>query len=396
MRRGNSLRKEDFPLLTKKPIIYFDSAATTQKPRAVIDAISSFYENDYATVHRAIYQLAARSTELYNEARKTVANFIHALPEEVIFTRGTTESLNLLAHIFPFKEGDEIIISALEHHSNIVPWQMAAARHNLRLKVIPVLPSGLLDLEAYKKLLSPQTALVSLGWIANSIGTTNPIKEMIALAHNAGALFMVDAAQAAPHLPIDVRALDVDFLAFSSHKCYGPTGIGVLFGKKELLEELPPWHGGGDMIDTVTFEKTTYAAPPLRFEAGTPMIAEAIGFKAALDYLSSLGLDAIQKHEEALTARCLAAMRQIPQIKVIGSPEGSIISFVASSVHPLDLASWLDMKGVCLRSGHLCAQPALSLFGQSALLRISFGLYNTLEEVDRFIILLKECLSFFK
>lgn len=388
------MHKEDFPVLSK-PIIYLDSAATTQKPRAVIDAISSFYTNDYATVHRAIYALAARSTELYNEARKTVASFIQAQADEIVFTKGTTESINLVAYSFPFQEGDEILISALEHHSNIVPWQMAAKRHKAHLKVIPALPNGDLDLEAYEALLSPRTRLVALAWICNSIGTKHPLEKIIPAAHKAGAKVLIDAAQAASHISINVKYLDCDFLAFSSHKCYGPTGIGVLYGKKALLEELSPWQGGGDMIETVSFAETTYNSPPLRFEAGTPMIAEAIGFKAALDYISSIGLPSIQKHEETLTDYCLQELQKIPGVRVIGAPHsrGSIVSFIPIKAHPLDLAAWLDLKGVALRSGHLCAQPALKVFGCNSLLRVSFGLYNSREDIDTFITYLKEGLA---
>lgn len=369
--------KDDFPLLSQKPIIYFDSAATTQKPRVVIEAISAFYSNDYATVHRAIYQLAATSTALYNEARATVATFINSAPEEIVFTRGTTESINLVAN--SIQPGDEVIISALEHHANIVPWQLRGAS----LKVIPVLPSGDLDLEAFMKILSPRTRLVSCSWIANSIGTKNPIKEIITLAHKQGVPVLIDAAQAAAHIPIDVKDLDADFLAFSSHKCYGPTGIGVLYGKK--LSSLPPWQGGGDMIDTVTFEKTTFTAPPLCFEAGTPMIAEAIGFKAALDYIKLH--PTIQSHEDDLTNYGLLALQSLPGITIVGMPKerGAIISFVAPGIHPLDLASWLDLKGVCLRTGHLCAQPALRAFGHHSVLRLSFGLYNSCAEIDLFL-----------
>lgn len=388
------MHKEDFPVL-QKPLIYLDSAATTQKPRAVIEAISSFYEQDYATVHRAIYPLAENATRLYNEARSSVSSFINASPDEIVFTKGTTESINLVAHAYPFEEGDEIIISELEHHSNIVPWQLAAKRHKLVLKVIPALPSGDLDLEAFQKLLSHRTRLVALAWIANSIGTKHPLSQIIPLAHQAGASVLIDAAQAAAHQKIDVQALDADFLAFSSHKCYGPTGIGVLYGKKALLEQLQPWQGGGDMIETVNFAETSYNSVPLRFEAGTPLIAEAIGFKAALDYLEKIGLDVIQQHEERLTALCLKELSALQGIKIIGSPKerGSIISFIPEKAHPLDLASWLALKGVCLRSGHLCAQPTLQRFGCSSLLRVSFGLYNSPEDIQAFIKHLREGLS---
>lgn len=388
------MRKEDFPVL-RKPLIYLDSAATTQKPQHVIDSISSFYENDYATVHRAIYTLAAQATELYNQARSSVARFINAGHEEIIFTKGTTESINLVASSFPFRQGDEIILSELEHHSNIVPWQMAAARHQLTLRVIPLLPTGDLDLGAFESLLSPRTRLVSLAWTANSIGTKHPLQEIIQLAHRKGALVFVDAAQAAAHETIDVKELGADFLAFSSHKCYGPTGIGILYGKKELLEELSPWQGGGDMIEKVSFERTSYNSLPLRLEAGTPAIAEAIGLTAALSYLQEIGLKNIQAHEEELTTYCLEKLRENPAIQIVGqsAKRGPIISFIPVKGHPLDLASWLDIRHICLRSGHLCAQPTLQKLGCSSLLRVSFGLYNSREDIDLFLAALQEGLK---
>ena len=375
------MRKSDFPIFLKHPdLLYFDTAATSQKPAVVIEAMTKFYREQYATVHRAIYKLAAESTALYDEARESLARFINAPSSDtIIFTRGTTEGINLIANTF-IHEGDTVLISTLEHHSNIVPWQLRKAD----IKVAPITPSGDLDLEAFKKLLSSKPKLVSLAWIVNSIGTKQPIEEIIALSHQAGAKVLIDAAQAAAHESIDVQKLGVDFLVFSSHKCYGPTGIGLLYGKKELLDALPPWQGGGDMIETVTFEKTTFAPPPLRFEAGTPMIVEAIGFKAAVDYLNQIGLPAIKEHEEQLTDYALKSLRKVPGINLVGLPKqrGSIVSFTLDRGHPLDLATWLDLKGIALRSGHLCAQPVLAAFGHSSLLRLSFGLYNTSEEID--------------
>ncbi len=378
--------KRQFPRL-QEPLIYFDSAATTQKPQVVIDAMSNFLSKEYATVHRAVYSPAEKATARYNDARSAVARFINAEPDEIVFTRGTTEAINLIAHVFPFKAGDEIILSELEHHSNIVPWQLLRDRTGVVLKFIPALDSGDLDLAAFRALLSPRTKLVSLAWIANSIGTRHPIEQIIEEAHRAGAKVFVDAAQAAAHLPIDVRALDCDFLAFSSHKMYGPTGIGILYGKD--LGSLPPWHGGGDMIEKVTLEKTTYNRPPLRFEAGTPMITEAIGLHAAVNFLTPL------LSESPLTEVALEQLRRINEVQIIGTPQqrGPIIAFTVKGVHPLDIASWLDLKGVCLRSGHMCAQPALARFGLESMLRISFGVYNTLDEVDRFAALLREAIA---
>ena len=387
-----SFNRGDFPMLKKtvhcKPLIYLDSAATTLKPQCVIDAISNFYSNEYGTVHRAVYTLAGESTARYQDVRTKVQQFLHARSsEEIIFTKGTTEAINLVAYSFGeafIQPGDEILISAMEHHSNIVPWQLLCERKKAHLKVILLLKNGELDLEAYQKLLSPRTKLVSLVHISNVLGIVNPLKKLIAMAHQRGAKVFVDGAQSAPHLKIDVQDLDCDFFAFSGHKIYGPTGIGILYGKKELLDQMPPYQGGGDMIQTVTFEKTTFQPPPLRFEAGTPMIAEVIGLGAALDYVERKGLDNIHTHESALMKHALEQFGEIEGIRILGPRESrsSLITFNIEGIHPLDAATLLDLQGIAVRSGHLCAQPLLHHFGCTGALRISVAPYNTLEELD--------------
>lgn len=396
---GEKIRS-DFPLLHNqtKPLIYFDSAATTQKPQTVIDAISHFYGREYGTVHRGVYHLAARATEKYNNVRSHVATFLNAgRPEEIVFTRGTTESINLVAASYgsTLEEGDEIILSVMEHHSNIVPWQLLAEKKGVILKWIPINDRAELDIEAYQRLLSPKTKLVSVAHIANSTGTLNPIKEIITLAHSHGAKVLIDAAQSAAHLPIDVQALDADFLAFSGHKAFGPTGIGVLYGKYALLEEMPPVYGGGDMIETVTLEKTTFAPPPLKFEAGTPLIAQVIGLGAALDYIEELGLPNIAAWEEGLLDYATGKLIQIPGLKIIGTAQqkGAIISFVIEGVHHLDLGTYMDLKGIAMRTGHHCAQPLLNHFGLRGTSRISFSPFNTMAEIDTFVTALEKALT---
>ncbi|MCI5051526.1 MAG: SufS family cysteine desulfurase [Simkaniaceae bacterium] len=365
--------RSDFPHLVNKPDwIYLDSAATTQKPQCVIDAISNFYSHDYATVHRTIYEAGMAATDAYNAVRAKVAQFIGASEEEIVFTSGTTESINLVAN--SIEPDDEVIISEMEHHSNIVPWQKA------NLKVIPI-RDGVLDLEAFEKLLSPKTKIVSIGHISNATGVIHPVKKIIEMAHSVGALVMIDGAQAPSHLALNMRELDVDFYAFSGHKLYGPTGIGVLYGKSHLLESMSPFMKGGDMIETVTLEKTTYAKAPLKFEAGTPKIAEVIGLGAAIDYVESIGLETIAAHENALVDR---AMEIDLPILSKNAPRGPILTFSIEDVHSLDLATLLDLRGIAVRSGHLCAQPALAHFGISSALRASFGIYNTIAEVDAF------------
>ena len=395
--------RNDFPMLLQtmhgKPLIYFDTAATSQKPQIVIDALTNFYTNHYGTVHRAIYELSVHSSKSYHEAREKVRCFINAPKrEEIIFTRGTTESINLIASSFGkafVKPGDEIIISEIEHHSNIVPWQMLAEERGAILKIIPCNDKGELNLEVYSHLLNSKTRLLSICHISNSLGTLNPIKKMIAMAHLAGAKVLVDAAQSAPHMPLDVQDLDADFLVFSGHKICGPTGVGVLFGKEALLEALPPYQGGGDMIEKVTFAKTTYNTLPLKFEAGTPMIAEVIGLGAAVDYLSHVGMENIQNWEHALLKYATLKMEQIPHLRIIGKAEekGAIISFIVEGVHPLDLGTMLDLQGIAVRTGHHCAQPVMDHFSLPGTARISFGLYNTKAEIDAFITSLNHCIS---
>jgi len=386
--------RTDFPMLTQtmhgKPLIYFDSAATAQKPQVVIDCINNFYQKDYGTVHRAIYELAANSTQAYQNARLKIMHFLNAAkPEEIIFTRGTTESINLVAYSFGkafMHAGDEILISEIEHHSNIVPWQILCEDRGAILRVAPVNDKGEIILEEFTKLLSEKTKLVAIGHVSNALGTIHPIKQIIELAHQAGAKVLIDGAQGAPHMPVDVQDLDVDFYVFSGHKVYGPTGIGILYGKEALLEKMPPYQGGGDMIDTVTFAKTVYNTLPLKFEAGTPMIAEVIGLGAAVDYITAIGLPAIQQWEHELLIYATHLCSQIPGLKIIGTAaeKGAIISFLIEGIHPLDIGTMLDLKGIAIRTGHHCAQPAMRRFGAPGTARASFALYNTKEEIDYF------------
>jgi cysteine desulfurase / selenocysteine lyase len=395
--------REDFPMLRQtmhgKPLIYLDSAATAQKPQAVIDAITHFYQSSYGTVHRAVYELAVHSTDEYQKTRHKLKAFLNANQvEEIIFTRGTTESINLVAYSFGkafIQPGDEILISAMEHHSNIVPWQMACEDRGAILKVIPMNERGELLLDEYAKLLNEKTKLVAVAHISNSLGTLNPIKQMAAMAHAADAKILVDGAQSAPHLPIDVQDLDVDFFVFSGHKLFGPTGIGVLYGKEALLEAMPPYQGGGDMIEKVTFEETTYNTLPLKFEAGTPLIAQVIGLGAAVDYLQSIGLPAIQQWEHDLLAHATHQMETLEEVRVIGTAKqkGSLISFTAEGVHPLDIGTMLDLKGIAVRTGHHCAQPVMRFFNVPSTARASFAFYNTKEEIDTFISSLQEVLQ---
>lgn len=387
--------REDFPMLKQKmhgkPLVYLDSAATSLKPQPVIDAINNYYSQHYGTVHRAIYELAVFATLKYQTVREQVREFLNAAKkEEIIFTKGTTEAVNLVAYSFGkafIKPGDEILISEMEHHSNIVPWQIACEDRGAILKVIPMNERGELLLDEFEKLLSPRTRLLAVGHISNAIGTINPIKTMAAMAHRHGAKIFVDGAQSAPHMPVDVQDLNVDFFAFSGHKIYGPTGVGVLYAKAEILEKMPPYQSGGDMIEKVTFEKTTYNDIPMKFEAGTPMIAEVIGLGAALDYIENTGWKAIQEQEEVLFSYATNKLRNIPGLRIIGtSPDkGALISFVVDGIHALDIGTLLDLRGIAIRTGHLCAQPALRHFGQTALARASFAFYNTLDEVDAFV-----------
>lgn len=398
MRLSVDLHK-DFPVLKKRihghPLIYFDTAATAQKPQSVIRAITDFYSNHYGTVHRSIYQLSKESTDTYEAARRKVQRFLNAAqPEEIIFTRGTTASLNLLARSFSkrfIRPGHAIMISEIEHHSNIVPWQMVCEDYGAVLRIIPVNDDGELILEAFYELLDEKVKLVSIAHVSNVLGTVHPVKEIIKEAHRVGAYVCLDGAQAAAHLPVDVQELDADFYAFSAHKLYGPTGIGILYGKQELLDKMPPVEGGGDMIEKVTLEKTTYNRLPLKFEAGTPMIAEAIGLGAAIDYVSSIGMDTIHAWEQELLNYATDRLKQIPHLRIIGNAQqkGAIISFTIEGIHPLDLATLLDCRGVAIRTGHHCSQPAHDRYGLSSSARLSFGLYNTFEEIDQFLSILR-------
>lgn len=380
-----SMYKNDFPLLKGRSFIYLDSAATTHKPGRVIDALSHFYSEEYATVHRAIYDLSLKATEKYEGTRKLVKEFIGArYEEEIIFTKGTTESINLVASSF-IQEGDEVLISTMEHHSNIVPWQLKKAN----LQVVPIDDKGEIIMSEFKKKISSRTKLVSIAHIANSTGTINPIEEIIAIAHSHGAKVLIDGAQAAAHLLLDMQKLDADFYCFSGHKMYGPTGIGILYGKRELLDLMPPYQGGGDMVDKVTFEKTTYQPLPLKFEAGTPLIAEVIALGAAIRYLQSVDV------KNNLLKVATEELLKIDGLKIIGTAlkKGPIITFSVEGCHPLDLATLLSSKNICIRTGHLCAQPTMQHFGIKSAARASFGIYNTMDDVEIFVASLKQVIS---
>ena len=377
--------------LNNKPLVYFDNAATSQKPQVVIDALVRYYSEYNANIHRGIHTLAEEATAAYEATRVTVQHFIGAAyPEEIVFTRGATEGINLVAYTYGrqhFRAGDEIIISTMEHHSNIVPWQILCEEKKAVLKVIPVTDDGELDLEAYKNLLSPKTKLVSLVHVSNSLGTINPVREVISLAHAAGAVVMIDGAQSAVHLDINVQQLDCDFFAFSGHKLYGPTGVGVLYGKKELLEIMPPFMGGGEMIKEVTFAKTTYAALPYKFEAGTPNIADTVALKSALDFIKSTGKEVVRVHEENLLRYATQQLEAIPGLQIIGRAREkvSVVSFIIKDIHPQDMGVLLDNQGIAVRTGHHCTQPLMDRFKIPGTVRASFAMYNTLEEVDALI-----------
>ncbi len=389
--------RDDFPML-KTGVTYLDSAATAFTPTPVIETIRRFYAEEYGTVHRAIYKLAAHSTERYNEAREKVADLLNARSsDEIIFTKGTTESLNLVAASLGkalIDMGDEIVISESEHHANIVPWQMLCEERGATLHVLPVDDQGAIILEAAEHLFSTKTKIVSIGHISNSLGTINPIKEIVAIAREMGALIVVDGAQAVPHMPVDVQDLDVDFYAFSGHKLYGPTGIGVLYGKRELLENLPPYQGGGDMIERVTFEETTYGQLPVRFEAGTPNIAGVLGLGSAVDYVQSLGLEEIHKHGQDLLSYATTRLAEVDGLQIIGQApdKGPIISFVVEGCHPLDVGTLLDLENICVRTGHHCAQPTMDRFGVEATTRASFAPYNTRSDIDHLVTSLQQIL----
>jgi cysteine desulfurase/selenocysteine lyase len=377
--------KNDFPILSQKihgkPLVYLDSSASSQKPACVIDAITNYYKNDHANVHRGVYELSQRATRAYENTRQHIKEFINAAhTHEIIFTRGATEGINLVANCFGIKPADEVIVSAMEHHSNIVPWQLAGAV----LKVIPISDAGELDLDQYKKLFSTKTKIVSVSHASNVLGTINPLKEIVEIAHQHQVPVLADGAQAFPHLSVDVRVLDVDFYVFSSHKAYGPTGVGVLYGKEKLLNQMPPYQGGGDMIESVTFEKTTWNKLPFKFEAGTPNIGGVIGFDAALYYLQNAGMEKIVQHEKKLLDYATQQLSSIPEIKIIGAARNKlgVISFVLNDIHPHDIGTILDHHGIAVRAGHHCAMPLMQRFNVPACVRVSFGVYNTIEDVD--------------
>ncbi|WP_278793769.1 cysteine desulfurase [Hoylesella nanceiensis] len=384
--------RKDFPILSKtiynKPLVYLDNAATTQKPLSVIEAMNNEYLNVNSNVHRGVHWLSQQATELHESARETLRKFINAKStNEIIFTRGTTESINLVASSFVegfMNAGDEVIVSEMEHHSNIVPWQLQMARKGIALKVAPIDDEGNLDMEAFKKLFSDRTKLVSIAHVSNVLGTVNPIDEIIQFAHSQGVPVLVDGAQSAPHFAIDVQAMDCDFFALSGHKMYGPTGIGVLYGKEEWLDRMPPYQGGGEMIETVSFDKVTFEKPPLKFEAGTPDYVATHGLATAVDYLLDLGMDNIQKHEAMLTKYAMEQLSTIKDIRFIGTPrqKDAVVSFLVGDIHPFDLGTLLDRLGIALRTGHHCAQPLMQRLGIQGTVRASFGLYNTKEEID--------------
>ena len=387
--------REDFPILRQtvhgKPLVYLDNAATTQKPRAVLDALMAYYREDNANVHRGVHLLSERATQAFEDARTTVQRFINAASaHEIVFTRNATEGINLVAQTFGrtrLGPGDEVLISAMEHHSNIVPWQMVCEEKGASLRVIPITDEGALKLEEYERLLGSHTKLVSILHLSNVLGTINPVQQMIATAHRRGVPVLIDGSQAVHHMTVDVRALDADFYVFTGHKLYGPTGIGVLYGKERLLEEMPPYQGGGDMINSVTFEKTTYNALPYKFEAGTPNIAGAIGLAAAVGYVTGIGMDRIAAHERELLAYGTGALSGVPGLTLIGTAaeKSSVLSFVMDGVHPHDIGTVVDQEGVAIRTGHHCAQPLMQRLGIPATARASLALYNTREEIDALV-----------
>ena len=395
--------RKSFPILERevnnKLLVYLDNAATAQKPQSVIDALSHYYTNYNANIHRGIHMLAEEATAAYEATRTTVQKFLKASSsDEIIFTRGTTEGINLVAYTWARKnihEGDEIIISTMEHHSNIVPWQIVCEEKKAVLKVIPIDDNGELLMDEYYKLLSPKTKLVSVVHVSNALGTINPVKEIIDAAHKVGAVVLIDGAQSAVHLDIDVRQLDCDFFAFSGHKVYGPTGVGVLYGKREILESMPVFLGGGEMIKEVTFEKTTYNELPYKYEAGTPNIADTIALKVALDFVTELGKNIIRNHENDLLKYATEQMRQIEGLRIIGTAKNkvSLISFVIKNIHPQDIGVLLDNQGIAVRTGHHCTEPLMKRFGIPGTVRASFAMYNTKEEVDRLVSAIKKAIK---
>ena len=387
--------REDFPILSQlvrgKPLVYLDNAATSQKPRPVIEAVTRFYSSENANIHRGVHFLSERATLAYDAVRERVARFLNASSAgEIVFTRGTTEAINLVAHSWgrsALRAGDEILITGMEHHSNIVPWQLLAAATGAVLRAVPITDAGELDLEAFDRLLTERTRLLAVVHLSNALGTINPVRAMIARARERGVVTLVDGAQSAPHLPVDVQAIGCDFFAFSGHKVFGPTGVGVLYGRAALLERMPPWQGGGDMIETVTLERSTWAPPPARFEAGTPMIAEVIGLGAALEYVESVGRAALGTWEEELLTYATERVSELAGVRIIGTAreKASVLSFVVEGVHPHDVGAVLDDEGIAIRAGHHCAQPVMQRFGVPATVRASFAFYNTREEIDALV-----------
>jgi cysteine desulfurase/selenocysteine lyase len=387
--------RADFPVLQQEvrgaPLAYLDSAATSQKPQAVIDAVSHFYEHDYSNVHRGAHWLSERATSAFEAARERVREFINAADSrEIVFVRGATEAINLVANSYGranFGAGDEIILTEMEHHANIVPWQLVAEATGARIRVVPMSDAGELDLDTYRELFSERTKLVGVTHVSNALGTINPVADMAAVAHEHGVPVVVDGCQATPRVPVDVQALGADFYALSGHKLYGPTGIGVLYGRLDLLEDMPPYQGGGEMIRRVSFEGTTFAKAPTKFEAGTPHIAGAVGLKAAMDYVDGVGLDAIHAHELDLLEYATEAVAEVPGLRIIGTAaeKTGILSFVLEGIHPHDIGTILDHHGVAVRTGHHCAQPVMQHYGVPATTRASFGLYNTRDEVDALV-----------
>jgi cysteine desulfurase / selenocysteine lyase len=398
--------RRDFPILSRtiygKRLVFLDSAASAQKPEAVIEAERAVYENEYANIHRGVYFLSQRATEAFEAARETVRRMLNArAAREIVFVRGATEAINLVAQSYGrtfLKEGDEVLITHMEHHANIVPWQMLRDERGIVLKVAPIDDAGELDLAAFERLIGPRTKLISVAQVANSLGTVLPIEMIIPLAKARGIRVLIDGCQAVPHQAVDVRALDCDFYVFSGHKLYAPTGIGALYGKAELLEAMPPWQGGGDMIRSVTFEKTEYNDLPWKFEAGTPHIAGAIGLAAAIDYVEAIGYAAIGAHERTLLTYATGALADVDGLRLVGTPKhrAGVVSFVLDSIHPHDIGSILDREGVCVRAGHHCAQPVMERFGVPATVRASFGLYNDRDDVEALVAALRKVREIFR
>jgi cysteine desulfurase/selenocysteine lyase len=400
-----SALRGDFPILREQahgyPLIYFDNAATTQKPRPVLDALRRYYEHDNANVHRGLHELSSRATEAYEKSRQRVADYLGAASaDEIVFTRGTTESINLVAQAWGGKflrEGDVILLTEMEHHSNLVPWQLLVEQTGARLRFVPVRDDGTLALDQLDSLLTPEVKLFAFTHVSNSLGTINPVAELSAKARSLGALTLVDAAQSAGHMRVNVREIGCDFLAFSGHKMCGPTGIGALYGRAEILDAMPPWHGGGEMIVSVTLEKSAFKKAPHRFEAGTPNIAGAIGLAAAIKYIEQIGREAIFEHDVDLASYAMDRLAELPGVRVLGppAPRGALVGFVMEAAHPHDLTTFADQYGLALRGGHHCNQPLMRRFGLSGTTRASFYFYNTIEEVDRMIDILGEAVRFF-